>query len=806
MPLQAQGRTFEVFAPGRAPALYLESGTDSLLRWAAEDLATDLEQLSGQSIVLRTTGAYDPARPGIYIGLAGGALVRSFPVTPTAELPTGWEAFALREANGSLLVTGSDVRGTVYGIFDLAERLGISPWKWWADVAVTPRDRAILELPAEGISEAPGVRYRGIFLNDEDWGLQPWAAATFEPEIGDIGPRTYERIFQLLLRLKANTIWPAMHPSTQAFFTIPGNREMAERYQIYVGSSHAEPMLRNNVGEWDHERYGAYNYLENADTIRAYWGERVAETTADNYLYTVGMRGIHDSGMEGDATTEERVELLDKIIADQRAMLEREKGTRAAEIPQFFVPYKEVLELYDAGLEVPEDVTLVWTDDNYGYIRRLSEDAERERSGGSGVYYHLSYWGRPHDYLWLSTIQPGLIWYEMQRAYANGARNIWIANVGDIKPGEYSMEFFLDLAWDPESIGPDDIHDHLTAWAAREFGSDVAGEVAALLSEHYRLAMLRKPEYMGWSQTEPTTGTAPAAFTTANGDELQRRIDAYRDLYERSKALAGKLGEGRRDAYFQLVDYPVRGAALLNETYGYAKQALLARDNGERQRLRKASRTAHDEIGVLTRYYNTLLAGGKWAGMMNAAPRGLPVFDEPDFSGLAAADYTVEPAGDLPEPLTLPAAGFGDHRAPVGFRWQTVTGLGYGGAALTLLPATTARFTDDAPYVEYSFEVERAGTYTVEIRCLPTHANDFDHELRARFNGGKIYYFSLNTRGRSEAWKEFVLGNHVPATFDVTVDAPGTQTLKLYVNQTGIVIDQLAVYPAGYPDFYELRR
>ncbi|WP_116106050.1 glycosyl hydrolase 115 family protein [Lewinella sp. IMCC34191] len=781
-----------IFDGQRTPTIYVAPQADSLIWWAARDLAADLSQMAGRKIAVETADTADRSATGIYVYEA-----------PAGEFPAGsWENFTIRAQDNNLHVRGSDLRGTVYGIFDLAERLGVSPWKWWADVTPLPRESLTLELPDDGLAEGPSVKYRGIFLNDEDWGLQPWAANTFEPETGDIGPKTYEKIFQLLLRLKANTIWPAMHPSTRAFFSIPGNREMAERYHIFVGSSHAEPMLRNNVDEWDHDRYGEYNFQTNADTILNYWRQRVIETRADNYLYTVGMRGIHDSGMEGDATVEERVALLDTIISAQRRMLADEKGVAAESVPQVFVSYKEVLDLYDAGLKVPDDITLMWTDDNYGYIRRLSEGAERERGGGSGVYYHLSYWGRPHDYLWLSSTQPGLIWYEMQRAYANGTRDIWIANVGDIKPAEYNMEFFLDLAWDVEAIGRDEIDQHLLDWAGREFGGFGAPEIAALLREFYRLAMLRKPEFMGWSQTEPTTETRPAAFTSANGDELQRRIDAYRDLYAQSRDIAALLPIARRDAYFELVDYPVRGAALLNQVYGYATQASRANDPIHQDSLQQAARTAHEEISVLTNYYNDVLAGGKWNGMIDYRSRGLPVFDLPDFRDDAS---TAPSPATTSAPLPLPVAAYTTAEAPDTFHWETIPGLGYGGEALTLFPLEIAHFAEH-PFVEYTFEVDEPGDYTIEVRCLPTHANDYGHALGVSVDGQETTDYRLNTRGRSEAWKQGVLGNHIPVKHEVSVSEPGTHTLRLSVNQTGIVIDQIGVYPVGYPEFYELRR
>ena len=515
--------------------IYIDENTDSLIEWAVNDLADDIALITGNrpvvgKISVNTLSTNDNA---IYVGKFDSHIFKNQSSVNFEAFDKQWEKFTIIKNDNKLFIAGSDIRGTVYGIFHLAEQLGISPWKWWADVKPERRKKLVLTLPYEGIISSPSVQYRGIFLNDEDWGLQPWAAKTFEPETNDIGPKTYEQIFQLLLRLKANTIWPAMHNCTKAFYNIPGNKEMAQKYHIFIGSSHAEPMLRNNVDEWDKSERGAFNYFTNSDEVNKYWQERIEEVKSANtqFIATVGMRGIHDSRMEGNATISENVEILHTIINNQRNILASCLEKPLESIPQIFVPYKEVLELYNAGLQIPDDITLMWTDDNYGYIRRLSNKDEQKRKGGSGVYYHMSYWGRPHDYLWLSTTQPGLIWYEMTRAFHNGAQKVWIANVGDIKPGEYTMEFFLDLAWDINMVNNENIKAHLIDWAAREFGKKNACEIADVLDEYYRLAFLRKPEFMGWSRTEPTTSTQFSEFSMVENDnELQRRIDAYKAL------------------------------------------------------------------------------------------------------------------------------------------------------------------------------------------------------------------------------------------------------------------------------------
>ncbi|GAB2618970.1 glycosyl hydrolase 115 family protein [Belliella aquatica] len=787
-------------------SIYVDQEAEELVKWAVGDFLGDLEIISGRKIEIEFVKEYDAEKNGIYIGTASSSL--NFSEHFANELDGKWENFIIEENQNSLIILGSDARGTVYGISELAERLGISPWKWWADVTVQPSDRIAINIPEGGIASGPSVQYRGIFLNDEDWGLQPWAAKTFEPEVGDIGPKTYEKIFQLLLRLKANTIWPAMHPSTKAFFSIPGNKEMAEKYQIFVGTSHAEPMLRNNVDEWDKEKYGEFNYFTNSDQVKAYWQERISETKETKGLITLGMRGIHDSGMEGNASTSERVELLEKIISDQREMLANTYQKPIEDIPQVFTLYKEVLDLYDEGMEVPEDVTLMWSDDNYGYIRRLSNAEEQKRKGGSGVYYHLSYWGRPHDYLWLATTQPGLIWYEMSRAYQNGAHKIWIANVGDIKPAEYTMELFLDMAWDINSVSESSIDKHLLTWSKREFGERNAEQISQIMQEYYRLAVLRKPEYMGWSQTEPTTKTQMGTFVAdQNNDEVSRRIEYYNDLVRKVETIQKEIPEDRQDAFFQLVSYPVKGAALMNHKFLFAQQAFLSENQQEKERLTKLVEEAYQEINSLTEIYNQKVSNGKWNEMMAMNPRKLPVFDMPTFHLEEKEKTSIDRKDNLAKPIAIQAMDYIGSKSSGNYEWKRVEALGYSGQAVTLLPLDNFTFDKaEQPYLEYQFDVEKTGVYNIEVRLMPTHANAFDHKVTLEINGKNSKSFSTNTRGRSEEWKQNTLQNHAKVTYPVSIDASGKQVLRIYVNQTGIVLDQISVTSAGSPEYYEIER
>ncbi len=805
---QNDSETYVVSKSSETTLIYVPEQCDSLVLWAVNDVASSIKSITGSEISIICTNILPDTKTNqkcLVIGLVADSLIQKSGAFKAESWKSKWEQFAIKQNNNKLFVVGSDVRGTVYGVFDLAERLGISPWNWWADVKPTPNTILSLNIPKEGILQSPSVQYRGIFLNDEDWGLQPWAAKTFEPETNDIGPKTYEKIFQLLLKLKANTIWPAMHPCTKAFYTVPGNKEIARKYHIIISTSHAEPMMRNNVDEWKHDERGAFNYFTNSANVDQYWQERISELKKgeDHFIATIGMRGVHDGKMEGNATTEEKIKKLETIVNTQRQMMADTYDCSQDSVPQLFIPYKEVLDLYNKGFRVPDDVTLMWTDDNYGYIRRFSNEEEQKRIGGSGVYYHLSYWGRPHDYLWLSTTAPALMWYEMNRAYQNGAHKIWIVNVGDIKPTEYNMELFLDMAWDISSVNENTIADHMQDWAKREFGEENASVISSLMDEYYHLAFLRRPEFMGWSRTEPTTKTYLSKFSTkANGNELQRRLDRYDAIVNSVDAIKLKLPDNKKDAFYELVDYPVKAAALMNDKFLYYQLSAEAIQQDEQDKYYELAKSAYDSISSLTDYYNQELASGKWNNMMDMKPRNLPVYDmpgKPEKLGLSNNDSNTSV-----DPVFIQASEYTSSTVPSTYKWISVEGLGYSKKAVTIYPFKSHEFGDSAAYLTYDIEILADGNYTIEVRCLPTHSNEFNHQLSVQIDDNDKQDFDLNTKGRSDEWKNNVLRNYAPVHYNALDLKAGKHQLKLYVNQTGIVIDQIAINPEGTAPYYEI--
>ena len=621
------------------------------------------------------------------------------------------EGFRLYVERGQLFVRGADAHGLAYGLLEVSRLMGVSPWEWWADSSPCPlREGERFVLPVGFTSlQSPAVSYRGIFINDEDWGILPWSG-------GVIGPETNEKIFQLMLRLRANYYWPSMHEVSKPFFTIEGNREMAYKYGIYVGGSHCEPMATSPATEWKLRGVGDYNYVTNRTAVLQFWRERVEEVKGQDIVYTLGMRGVHDGSMQGVKTKDEKLHYLQQVIDDQREMLTSLVNPHVTQVPQVFVPYKEVLDIYHAGLRVPDDVTLIWTDDNYGYIRHFPDEQERSRKGGNGLYYHISYWGRPHDYLWLGTFSPFLLRQQLTEAYQRDIRRMWVLNVGDIKPAEYQIEDFMNMAWEGVD-GQADERGKIRQFLEREFGEGLADTLTSIMVDHYRLAFDRKPEHMGGTRVEEADKAYWSTFRPIDGwtkEDVQQRVDDYQRLSDAVETLAEQVPAQRRDTYFQLVKYPVQAAAQMNFKF------LMPERSGE----------AYDSIVTLTHIYNN---NPRWQGIMDMAPRKLAVF------------------GKVEEPMEYPASPSAK-----------------GGVAENLL------FSEDTwlsvrlgDALTFPFEAS-ADSVTFDIRLLPNLPVSGERlTFAVSVDDGEEQVFHYETYDRSEEWKQNVLRNYAQrfATF-----------------------------------------
>ena len=716
------------------------------------------------------------------------------------------EAFRILVQNDQILVIGSDARGTAYGILELSRLAGVSPWTWWGDV--TPEKKTVLTLPAGFTTmQSPSVEFRGIFLNDEDWGLMPWASKTFEPNLepikgirGVIGPKSYEKIFQLLLRLRANAIWPAMHECTTPFYLVEGNREMAERYGIVLGASHCEPLMSSATREWNYRGTGSYNFIENQKNVLLFWETRLKELGNSENIFTVGMRGKHDGLMEGVRTLEEHKQALSEIIPVQRELLKKYIHPNIEKVPQVFVPYKEVLDVYNAGLSIPDDVTLMWCDDNHGYIHRLSNKDEQERSGGAGVYYHISYLGKPHDYLWLASTSPALIYTEMNRAYEHGARKLWILNVGDIKPAEHLMEYFLDLAWNiqMQKQTPNNVFATMQEYYTRDFGAEYGKEISGIMTEYYRLANFRKPEHSGWNRIEENgypRGNMPVQPSEYSGKELQRRIDDYQKLARYAKELAKKIPQNLQSAYFELIEYPVVGAADINQKWLYWKLyetlriSSSANDTIEALNYKKKSLDAFAEIENYTDKYN-MLENGKWNKMMSFKPRNLFVFRNPsdtsisNFECLVRLDsqnfVTAKNAVESPDLTDKNAAVFG---------------LGHSFNAVQMQKGQT---------LTYEFDLQQTGEDGwIKIALIPNHDVDGNGlKIEVKMNGENPQTTDYSTRGRSEQWRQNTLRGQAIVSFPQKFEKSGKITISIKALTDNVILDQIAI-GNGAMDFYE---
>jgi hypothetical protein len=780
---------FPLVASNQAASLQVDPEDAAVVDHAAADLAADILAVTG----VRPRRVAAPALAGAQHVVLIGTLGHSRAIDALAasgrldarQLRGAWESFLiavvrnpLPGVESALVIAGSDRRGTAFGIYELSQAIGVSPWSWWADVP-PERHTALWLAPGTHRFGPPSVKYRGIFINDEDWGLHPWAAKTFEPAAGGIGPKTYERVFELLLRLKANTLWPAMHKVSKPFNADPQNARLADRYAIVMGSSHAEPMLRDNVGEWKdaHERF---NYALNPAGVRAYWEERVKTNAGYESLWTLGMRGIHDGSVMGADTIPAKVALLTQVIGDQRAMLRADVNPDITRVPQMFMPYKEVLDIYRGGLRVPDDVTIIWPDDNFGYIRQFPDAAERARSGGSGIYYHLSYLGAPLSYLWLSTTAPALVMEEMTRSWDLGTRKVWIANVGDIKPAETDISLFMEMAWDIDRWRGKSQREFLDDWAGRTFGQGLASMIGGVLDSYYSLNFERRPEHLQWWLPGQPSRPSPLS-----DEQVRARLARFEGLRSSIGQIEPRLSTAQVDAFYELVKYPVLASADANLRYFAAERyvKLIDDDPIAARSAAAAAADADSRIKAMTRTFNEDVAGGKWRYILSEEPADgqwrqfriePPVIAAPGLRD--RQDMPLIPAGKKDACATM--------LAPPGKAsgWVTHAGLGRSGNALVAAASgATLEFDFDGPQ-----------GCRPALSLLPTFPSEGSHGfvLQVSLDGGATTTIDLPRQAETPTWGGAVLDNRllVPLPMPLT---SGRHRVKLSTDRSGLVLDGL---------------
>jgi len=623
---------FSLISEGKVPDLLLSEGDFPGIFRVAEDLQTDIEKVSGvKPKILKNE---NPVENLIIIGTLGKSeiidqLAKSGKID-TVSLAGKWEKFTtqivenpIEGVDQALVIAGSDKRGTLYGIYDLSRQMGVSPWYFWADVPVEQQASLYIK-PGVHTNGEPKVKYRGIFINDEMPALGGWADKNY----GGFTSGFYEHVFELILRLNGNYLWPAMW-GRMFYVDDPKNAQLADEYGIVMGTSHHEPLTRAHA-EWEHFGEGPWDFSKNAENLKKFWTEGMERRGNTETIVTVGMRGDGDEPMtQGTA-----IGLLENIVSEQRKIISDVTGKPAEQTPQMWALYKEVQEYYDQGMRVPEDVTLLLCDDNWGNIRKLPELDAAPRKGGYGIYYHFDYVGGPRNYKWINTTQIERVWEQMHLAYDYGVDQVWIVNVGDIKPMEFPISFFLDYAWDPDAIDASNLQDYYTNWAASTFGNHKSTEIADILKKYTKYNSRRKPELI-----DTTT------YSLNYYNEADRIVASYDSLVVKAKKVSDQLPEEYQDAYYELVLFPVLASANLNEMYvdaaknhWYASQGRAA-TNDYAEKVKELFK----KDAELTDHYHTELADGKWNHMMSQTHIGYTYWQQPEKNTMPKVDSLTLP-------------------------------------------------------------------------------------------------------------------------------------------------------------------
>ncbi|MEP6618392.1 MAG: glycosyl hydrolase 115 family protein [bacterium] len=645
---------FPLATAGQPVPLYVSGSDFAGVARAVADLRMDIGKVTGLEPRL-STDSLPNGRHIVIIGTLGKSpvvdrLVQSGKLS-VSGVAGKWESYVRQVVDNpapgidqALVIAGSDKRGTIYGVYDVSSLIGVSPWYWWADV--TPQQRKDLQVPLARLTQGePAVKYRGIFINDEAPAFSGWTREKF----GGVNHQMYSKMFELILRMKGNYLWPAMWGN--AFVDDDSlNAKLADEYGIVMGTSHHEPMTRAQQ-EWKRYGTGAWDYGVNDTVLRDFWRKGIERMGSRENIVTLGMRGDGDRPMTTNG--ESNISLLEKVVADQRKILGEVTGKDPSRTPTLWALYKEVQDYYDKGMRVPDDVTLLFSDDNWGNIRRLPEARERTRPGGFGVYYHFDYVGGPRNYKWINTNPIARVWEQMHLANEYGANRIWIVNVGDLKPMEFPIQFFLDYAWDPAKWPAERLPEYTRRWAEQQFGAAHAAEIADVVTLYLKYAGRRKPELL-----------VPETYSLANYREAEIVMADYGRLLAKAEALSKQIAPALGDAYYQLVLHPVLAAANLNDLYiTVAKNHLYAQQQrASTNDLADRARKLFDHDAEIANYYNKSLAGGKWSHMMDQTHIGYTYWQEPARNVMPRVDVI-----QVPQPADMGVAYEGQPSGPPAF-------------------------------------------------------------------------------------------------------------------------------------------
>jgi hypothetical protein len=820
-PLSAQHFISEKKGNGNFPiagintvaTIVIDDNDTWLVKKAADLLKTDINSVTGQTPTVVGSMAF-AGKHLIIIGTIGNskpidALVKGKKIS-IEQLKGKWEAYQIEVVanpfsgvDDALVITGSDKRGAAFGVFELTKQLGVSPWYWWADVPVKKK-KEVYALKGTQVTDRPMVKYRGIFINDEAPAFSGWAKEKF----GGVNHFVYEKVFELILRNKGNYLWPAMWGKAFADDDTlsPG---IADQYGIVISNSHHEPMLRAQQ-EWKKYGKGPWNYQSNDTVLRAFWKKGIENMGAHESVISIGMRGDGDMPM----TQGSNIALLERIVADQRKIIEDVTHKPAAATPQSWALYKEVQDYYDKGMRVPDDVTLLLCDDNWGNIRKLPKLTDAPRKGGYGIYYHFDYVGGPRNYKWLNTNPLPRVWEQMHLAYEYNVKEIWVVNVGDIKPMELPISFFLDYAWNPDRIKANELQKYTEEWAADQFGKDHAVEIADIMAKYAKYNGRRKPELLDAN-----------TYSLNNYDELKRVTEEYNALNARAQKINDALPAEYKDAFFQLVLHPVKACANLQNLY----KAVAYNKSFATQYALQANKHADDakeyflKDSLISKEYNSI-ANGKWNHMMDQSHIGYVAWFDPPFNRMPVVKY-ITPDSAREQASLIRGRSFSardaiskdlkrnvfyefdkyfsidaDHysKAVDGdkIKWQILPDHGRTGSAVTTMPVTAVTQTpgNGSPHLEYEVYVYDTGT--VKLQCF------FSPTLNFHNNEGSQYAISIDNEkpqiisinkddNNTRTWEEWMRNNIITKTTTHTITTNGKHVIKYWMVSPAVVLQKI---------------
>ena len=684
----------------------------------------------------------------------------------------------------ALIIAGSDKRGTIYGIYELSKQMGVSPWYWWADVPIMNQENIYIK-PGIYTDGEPKVKYRGIFLNDEWPCLGNWSKETF----GGFNSQFYKHVFELVLRLKGNFMWPAMW--TSAFYDDdPQNGVLANTMGIVMGTSHHEPMALAQQ-DWKRRGKGTWDYNHNAKGLYEFWKSGIERAKDWETVVTVGMRGDGDEPMSEDAN----ISLLENIVKDQRKIIESVTKKKAKETPQVWALYKEVQDYYDKGMRVPDDITLLLCDDNWGNVRKLPNLNEKPRSGGYGMYYHFDYVGGPRNSKWINISPIPRIWEQMNLTYEYGVRKLWVVNVGDLKPMEYPITFFLDMAWNPERFNAQNLQQHTEDFCAQQFGTKYAKEAARILSLYTKYNRRVTPEML------------KAETYSFHYAEWERVVNEYNTLALDAHNLGFLMPSVYRDAYDQLISFPIQASSnLYNMYYAQAKnRELAALNNPETNNWADKVMACFQRDSILTDYYHKVISNGKWNHLMDQVHIGYTSWNNPPKQIMPQVTRVPEKEKaytfiEVDGYVSIEAEHFTRSVAKGETVWSIIPNFGKTRSGITTLPVTRV---PENMYLEYDIEMKRTGNVQVDLLLAPTlNFNDNKGLSYAiSFDGSKeqIINFNGHYNGELGKWQ----ANPIIESRTIhELNEKGKQTLRIRPLNPGIVIEKILINTGGLKPSY----